>query len=280
MREMRTPAKRGFTLIEMVVVVAIIGAIAALALPELMPTLVFSRFDGAARHLAAYGRGAIAHACLLRQPVTVIFDLETQQYWTEQWVEPEVEEEGFGPDGELFEDNAFFSKNDRDSKDTKDSKDNTKSNTRSTSASGTGTSEIEFLDSDPIRDKFDGFVRRQLKARAKLVKNEGFLDEIGPLFEKEFTLEDEPEGEWQELADPVLERTELPEDVVIERIFIGSQSYSGGRVKVELSEVGLEQPLTIYVRSGDDYMTVIWNPITGGSDIIDGRADPMDNSLL
>lgn len=269
MRERRTGSCRGFTLVEMVVVVALIAGITALALPELMPTLVFSRFDGSARHLAAYGRGAMAHACLLREPISVYFDFEKREYWSERWVDAEEraqEENGQEQESSFFSGGSMFSKFGAD--DTND-----EASDRSSSDSD---EDQVYTDTDAVRDRFDRFVRRQLEARAKLVNHEGFLDEIGPLFEKKFTLKDEPEGEWEELFDPVLERSQLAEDVEMVRVFVGSSSFSSGRAEVKLTEVGLEEPVLIHLRSGDEYCTVIWNPLTGGSSVREGRVDPKE----
>lgn len=271
----------GFTLIEMVVVVAVIGAMTAIVLPELMPIIMFSRLEGAARHLAAYGRGAMAYACMLREPITISFDLDNQEYWAVRYVEAEDEslfdDETESKDTGLFSQRKMFESTGRGDKETDRSASDLASNRQSKDGSG---DEGDFRDTDLMRARFDRFVRTQIEARSKQVKHGGILDEIGPLFEKKFKLSDEEEGQWEELTDPVLERVEAPEDVVIETVRIGSVSHTKGLVDVKLTAVGLEEPVTIYVRSGGDYYTVTWNPITGGSEVESGMKDPLDSLML
>ena len=122
----------------------------------------------------------------------------------------------------------------------------------------------------------------QLMSQARQVENEGILDEIGPLFDKPFALEDEEETE-EELMEPLLERTALPEGVVIESVHVGSESFSSGEADVELSPLGLDESVVIYVKNEDDeYFTITWDPITGGARIDEGKKtapDEMDKGL-
>ena len=98
--------RRGFTLIELMVVISLMAMIAAISLPYFLPVLLYSTHEGAARHLANYGRSAIAHTTLEKETITVMIDLDNQEYWSEGLRQPDPEIEGteneFGEDVERF----------------------------------------------------------------------------------------------------------------------------------------------------------------------------------
>lgn len=262
--------QRGFTLIELAVVIAVISVIAAVAAPYLMPAIFFSQLEGAARHAAGYGRSALAQAALMREPITVKFDLKKQEYWCEQRVQKESglfdEEDQPPPESDSVASGMSATK------------------TGDTTAlfgekKSPDEADINAAD-DMMRQRFDAFVRAQLEGRAKQVKKEGILDEIGPLFEgKKFSLEDEQE-EIEELKDPILERTRMPQGVVIESVVTGGSTKSSGEVTVELLPTGMTEPVTIYIRGEDDeYYTVTWDPIICGSRLEAGKKTPKERDL-
>lgn len=243
---------RGFTLIEMVVVISIIGLISAVMLPQLMPALVHGRHEGAARHLAGYGMSAMAHCVLMRETITVKFDLKKQQYWATRMEEASS--------------SIFDEEGDAEEKDTEFGEDLDLMHT-----SEDMTEEDMASQAGLLRERFKEFARMQLMSQARQVESGGILDDIGPLFDKPFSLDDEEETE-EEIMDPLLERTALPEGVVIESVHIGSSSHSSGEVEVELSPLGLYEFVVIYVKNEDgEYFTVIWDPITGGARIKEGK---------
>jgi type II secretory pathway pseudopilin PulG len=252
----------------MVIVALLISLVVTIALPQLLPAILFSNLDGAARHVAGYGRAAMVHATLTRQPITVRFDLDKRQYWAIRFVQHSQS---------IFDD-------DKD----KDGKDGKKDSARDRSSAGEGKDTLDLMhrgggegegdemlqNADAMREQFDEFVRLQMMARSKQIKREGILDDIGPLFDKKFSLDSEEEKEEELVDDPLLERTTLPEGVVIETIYVGKSSHSKGLVEVEISALGLNEPVTFYLKNeDDDYFTVAWDPITGGVHFERGKKD-------
>ena len=62
MRSLHPDSQRGYTLIELAFVVALVTLIMAIAMPSLMPRLMMGNAEAAARHLAGYGRAVMAQA--------------------------------------------------------------------------------------------------------------------------------------------------------------------------------------------------------------------------
>lgn len=251
-------AARGFTLVEMVVVIALIGLLAGIAMPQLMPALVFSRLEGAARHLAGFGRSAVAQASLMRETLRIQVDFDAKQYWIERLA---------AKTGSLFDEK----KKDGDEKaDAVPAEDILDLMHRTDEPS-----EEEVAASvDLMRDRFEQFVRAQLASRAKQVEHEGILDEIGPLFDKPFSLDNEDDA-WEEVKEPLLERTQLPDGVVLESLWVGGKEHSGGQVEIELTALGLAEPVVFHLTNEDgDYFTVTWDAITGVTRIERGKKPP------
>lgn len=259
---------RGFTLVELLVVIGLITMIVGIALPRLMPVIMFSKHEGAARRIASYGRSAIGHAVLMKVRLTVVVDLEHQEYWCEQWPEPKEEEkdaEGLGlATGPVLP------------------KDSLELLAMAQGALAAG--EDEEVDGDLLDEQskrmnkgFDRMARLSLMTRAERVIHDraGILDEIEPLFEKEFTLDldadEEPEPE--ELFEPLLERTRLPDGCTIDSVRVGERNFSSGTVEIEITPLGLSAPVVFEIADEDgEYFTVEWDPITSDSHLRAGRA--------
>lgn len=270
---MRNRLERGgFTLLEMSVVVFLMGVILAMAFPYLLPVIAFSRLEGEARHLANYGRAAIAQATLFREDVVIRFDLDAQEYYAVHWLEPESGE-GEGETDQMKLLSTLRGRGDFSSAQLAQSLAESRA-----SEGGLFEGLPDGFDDEAANrqmgDRFDKFARRATEARAKNVKQEaGILDEIGPLFEKgdEFSLEeDEPVEE--ELLDPVLQRTRMPQELRLEAVVVDGVSNDRGKVEVVLSPLGLMQTVVLYLRSEDgEYYTVVWDPVTSGTNVMEGK---------
>ena len=274
----RRPA-RGFTLLELCVVVFIMGLLAAVSFPRLMPVIAFSNLEGAARHLANYGRSVIDYATLQREAVTVRLDLDQQEYYAVHWIDPETEEGEV--EGEVEDQLAKLA----DLRAGGVSADDLSGMLRGESLEGGSLGQMpdgfdqELADAQ-MNDRFARFARRALEERAKNVKHEeGLVEEIGPLFDQEFELEDSEPIE-EELFDPILKRVRLKledeknPEVWIESVVIDGTSSSRGVAEIVLTSLGLTQKPVFYVANSDcDYYTVVWDPLTGGADVFDGHQD-------
>jgi prepilin-type N-terminal cleavage/methylation domain-containing protein len=268
----------GFTLLEMVVVAALIGLVMAVALPQLMPVIVFSRGEGAARHLAGFGRTAMAQASLMREDITVKFDLDEQTYWSERVVREEEEE--FFKDKEKGKDGGGSKKGSKGKSNYMDlmgSSGLRKAQFGGTMGSGADEAAAEEAEAAMLlHERFERYIRRQAEARARKLDKGSLFEDMTPLFEKDFDLED-TESYIEEIKEPLLRRTQLPEGVEIELVRVGSTDYRSGDVEINLSSLGLFEPILFHVKNEDeDYFTVAWDPLTGTARFELGKKDDED----
>ncbi len=262
--------REGFTLIELGVVMFLIVLIAAVAFPQLLPVIAFSRLEGQSKHLANYGQAAMAHAMMMHQELTIYVDLDEQEYYTVRWVYPDEEGESEGEGLDQLGIISDMRQTDYSSRET--------AQLMAESRAGQGDFFEEFegfddeLANQRLNDVFDQFARRITEQRARnVIHEEGFLDEIGGLFEDEFSLE-EWEPVEEEVESPVLERTPLEDNVWIDSVVVEDEDYTSGVAEIHLTPLGLSELTAFYLVNEDgDESTVIWNPVTGGTHVYDGR---------
>ena len=267
-------ARRGFTLIELTVVIFLMGLIAAVAFPSLLPLIAFSRLEGDARHLSNYGRAVIAEASLSHTEITVRFDFDQQQYYAIKWIYPDEE----GGEGENAVDQMDVFSKMRSGQDPEELIGMLDSHRAGEGGTLFGDSD-EFDDeaaNKQLEDRFSRFARNLVKEQAKNVKHDSFLDEVGDLFEEEdeFALDAENEPVEEELRDPILARTAMSDEVVIDSVVVDEEVYSSGVAEVVISPLGLGGKVVIYITdSGGEYYTIMWDPLTGNSNVVEGRED-------
>jgi len=85
--------RNGFTLIELVVVLALISVIAAIVLPRLDPFVPQRRLKSAARMLSGTISLAYAEAIAKNRTYRLHFELESDRYWITEVTEDEEDEE-------------------------------------------------------------------------------------------------------------------------------------------------------------------------------------------
>lgn len=254
-------------------VVFLIGIIAAVAVPQLFPIILFSTLEGTARHLAGFGRAITAQAALTQQEITVYFDLNEQQYYAVALIYPE--EDAALMEGEPEPDQlAMFSE--MRGGDQPPSPEEISQMLADGQLDAFGEGFDPAMMDQQLNDKFARFAREATMRRAKNVKHDGgILEGVGDLFGDKFTLEDAPEPEAREFTDPVLERTAIPGSVYLESVMIGGEAFSRGLVELPITPMGLDDEVRFFVRSEDrEYFTVVWDPLSGGTDVMFGKVAP------
>lgn len=264
----RVGLRDGFSLIELMVVIAIIAIIAGIAIPQLAPVIAFTSHEGAARHLAGYGRSAMGHAALMHETLTVKIDLKKQEYWAERLPAPVIEDE----DDKASEDDGLPD----------DELDLLFGAQQALKADGEGLSrqdaeaneKLVGKQTEVMQQSFARMARQALIIRAARVVHDE--SRSGNDFElPEFELrKEEDELEPEEVTNPLLARTRLDREIFIESIKIGTEVHTSGIVEVEISALGLSAPVTFVVGSEEgDYFTVDWDPMTRDGRIQEGKDD-------
>lgn len=270
-------------------VIAIIGLATALVLPQFMPAIAYGSLEGSARHLANFGRAAVNRAAFAHERYTFHCDVATGQYWLVRWKEV-VPERKKDKDEGLFKKESLFSRSSgtgssRSGYGGSGGERTTFFNQELASTLFSQSPSLEALVTQDapegfdeqaleMQERFDRFSRLSLMTRARNVNQEGIFDEMGPLFEKKFTLSvhDEDEDQSEEETDPLLSRTYLPEGVVIESVRVGNSDRSKGTAEVEITPLGFTEPVTFVLRNTDgDRYTVVWDAITGGAHLYSGK---------
>lgn len=270
-------AQAGFTLLELALVVFLIGVVAAMTVPQLLPVIAFSELEGSARHIAGFGRGAMAQSALLRERIVVRVDLKNQEFYAVHWVLPETDEEKELKEKEpdqlaklaLLKEKGIRSGADLDKSLLQGGE------LGSLLSDGDGAFDEE-LAGYQMSDKFNTFSREALEARAENIKHdESFLGDVGEIFGKEEVFDlDEKEPVEEELADPILRRTKLREGIRITGVDVDGVHISKGEVEIEFTVLGLAQKAVFFVENEDgDAFTVLWDPVSGRTNIFPGLKD-------
>lgn len=260
----------GFTLIEIMVVVAIIAAILAVALPQLLPALLYSTHEGAARHLANYGRSAAAHAALTQENITVVFDLDTQEYWAERMPEPELDE---------TEENALDA-SDEEKTDELIPEDDTELYQLAQEELALPEDEERSEDGNSILDEqkermvgqFRNRAQSSLRSKVDRIKHDERRFPSERSDEDDFYLGVKKEEPIPEpVDDALLERTRIPEGVYLELVVVAEEEHIDGIVEIELTPLGLSTEVLFSLINDDgDVFTVTWDAVTGEARVRDG----------
>lgn len=266
----------GFTLLELALVVMLVGVLAAITMPQFLPVIAYSELEGAARHLASYGRAAMAECALSHENLTIHVKLDSkedapQEYWCVKW--PDLMEQ-------------FGLSKDEDDEDQKKKEealkifDEVMQNPNDPLLQEEAMKKLEKLGQNQdeimalaVQERFDRMMRMALMAQSRNVKHDSIMDEFGPLFDKEFSLDDDKEKKEEEIKSELLLRTRVPNPgVEIESMVVGTKTHTRGDVEIDVSPMGMSDPVRFFLTNSDgDYITVVWDPISGNASVLDGK---------
>lgn len=263
----------GLTLLELCIVIVIIGLVAGITVPYLLPLALSSELETEARKLAYFGRAILSTSSLFGDKFYAEIDLDQQKYYCVKVTEPEPIEgevdqlsllnnmraQGMGNEqiASLF---APSTAKDADS------------------GTAVPTQTPEGFDtekaSQQINSRFDRLMRRRLLQQAKNVKHkDNLLEEIGSLFDEGSEVDIfGVEPQIEEVNEPGLSPVTLSENVWIENVIVGTTTYSKGLVEIEISPLGLGEVVVFYLRNTNgEYYTVVWDPVITNAYVLEGK---------
>lgn len=265
----------GFTLVELMVVIAIVALIMAIAMPNLWPIIAFSEHEGASRRLAQYGRAATSHAVLARETITVNIDMEKGEYWCTRIPEPEPEESDSLPTAEEEERERRDVPED-DGELLRLAQQELEDGSTGRRPDDSPQSDVLLEQSDRLNERLNARARRGAESRAKLVNHKSKSNEFDVmdrfLAEREAEKEKREEDiEPEEVKDNLLLRTKLPDQVFFQRVLVNDKEVDQEVVEIEITPLGLAAKVKFYLEHfNGDVFTITWDPLTGGAAIVDG----------
>jgi hypothetical protein len=235
------------------------GGVIALAAPHFLPTILYSTHEGAARHLANFGRAAAAEAALARERLFVRIDLDQQEYWCERMPPPEEEaplHAALADDDHLPDDDGELEAMAQAELDKRDE--------------GAGTDDGDKVleeQSTRMAEESNTLARRTLVAQAGRVRHDERVlphsarERLHPSLADQLR---ERETVPEELSGPLLGRTRLPDEVRIEWIKVGGVEQKHGVATVEFSAAGLDVDAQFLLTNQEGHaFLVTWDPIAG-----------------
>lgn len=250
-------SRSGFTLFELVAVIAIIGIIAAVVTPHLLPALVMSKQMGEARRLANFGRTAIARSAMMREHYTIVLDIDNQEYWVLRW-----------PTAAELEENQEITPEAKIALGTK------------SAPAAQDPQEALAAKAKEMRASFEALARLTTEGRARHIRHDkdGIFAEAEPMFKTEefelATMDDEQDEKSQrtEVEHYLLNRHRLPDGIRMETVETAGMAYAMGLVEVDVTPLGLMEPVAaVIVDTDNNALTVKWDAMTGLAHVEDGR---------
>jgi prepilin-type N-terminal cleavage/methylation domain-containing protein len=287
--------RKGFTLIELMIVALLIAMIISVTAPRLLPLLATATVEGECRTMMGFGRSVVAHALIANEEVVVKIDLDQKEYWAEALPSGNtVRTDTYEEDQEAEEEEKYGEFDiPEDPKELALEVHKVLEHRESQAEDLDPDFEHKFLDpqeyygveeedqdklmlkqKEDMEDNFHERYRQSVVILAKkIVHNDPFDYESRNDLDDPYRLEFEDEVEVDEEGDPLggeelkgtlVRRRAFDETVKIESLFIDDEEIVEGIAEFIVTARGLASSVELTLANDDgDRYTVFWNPITG-----------------